>query len=212
MNTQDHNQDGRDSSRIKRRASVQWAGGPESSRVDPQHHHGMAARVRSIQQRAIRHRRRLTAKLYIPSIVAVLMLVALVFALWQPAAPAASHCPEGTGELLLLSGDHEHTVVVRNSLGDTNVPSYPWIGYNLHRHDNLSLCLIPGEIEGFDYYCGDTKYFFGGVEIVAGETTEITLMPSFCENETEYTGGPNPTLTPSPEPEPTPTPTPDQGE
>ncbi len=205
MKPQNHNQGGHDSSRKKRRTSVKWAGGPESSRVDPQHHHGMATRVRIIQKAALRHRRRLSAKLYIPSIVAVLMLIAVVFALWQPAAPAASLCPEGTGELLIFSGNHEHTLVVKNSLDENNWPSHPWIGYNLHRYDSLSLCLIPGETEGFDYWCGDTKYFFGGIEIVAGETTEVTLMPSLCENETEYTGESKLPPTPSHAPPPTPT-------
>ena len=208
MKPHKHKQNGRDSSRKKRRSSAKWVGGPESSRVDPQHHHGMAARVRSIQQTAIRHRRRLTAKLYIPSIVAVLLLVAFVFALWQPAAPAASHCPEGTGELLIHSGDHEFTLVVKNSLDKNNWPSHPWIGYNLHRYSNLSLCLIPGELEGFDYWCGDTKYFFGGIEIVAGETTERMLMPTLCENETEYDPGPTPTSQPTATPQPTAIPTP----
>lgn len=74
------------------------------------------------------------------------------------------------------AGNHEHTLVVKYSMVENNWPSHPWIGYNLHRYDSLSLCLIPGETEGFGYWCGDTKHFYGGTEMVAGETTEVTLM------------------------------------
>jgi len=100
-------------------------------------------------------------------------LVALLLTMFVGAAVAAGPDPAtpakpGQGTLEIVTLDHEITV------------AYDGTGYNIHRFSTLHLPVAPGQND-FDYFCGNTKYFVGGVQVVAGQTTTITLQPGLCQ-------------------------------
>jgi hypothetical protein len=82
----------------------------------------------------------------------------------DPETPATAS--QGTLEIVTL--DHEITI------------SYMGTGYNIHRYSTLRLAVTPGQND-FDYFCGSTKYFVGGVAVEAGSTTTVTLQPGECD-------------------------------
>lgn len=98
------------------------------------------------------------------AMASLLLVGAAVAAGPDPATPAKA----GQGTLEIVTQDHEITV------------AYNGTGYNIHRFSSLHLAVTPGQND-FDYFCGNTKYFVGGVQVAAGQTTTITLQPGLCE-------------------------------
>jgi len=75
---------------------------------------------------------------------------------------------KGQGTLLIQAQDNEITVAKDGT------------GYNIHRFSTLRLVVDAGQND-FDYFCGNTKYFIGGMNVQAGQTVTVALQPGKCE-------------------------------
>jgi hypothetical protein len=72
------------------------------------------------------------------------------------------------GILLIQAQDNEITVAKDGT------------GYNIHRFSTLRLVVDAGQND-FDYFCGNTKYFIGNMNVQAGQTVTVALQPGKCE-------------------------------
>src|SRR5258707_14041831 len=71
------------------------------------------------------------------------------------------------GILLIQAQDNEITVAKDGT------------GYNIHRFSTLRLVVDAGQND-FDYFCGNTKYFIGNMNVQAGQTVTVALQPGLC--------------------------------
>lgn len=112
-------------------------------------------------------------KLKLTALITLVSLASLAFAGAALADPGAAG-PEpngaagaGQGVLQFKSLDSELTI------------AYAGRGYNLHRNSTLDLPVNPG-VHNFDFFCGTSKQFVGGIKVEAGKTTTVTLEPKSC--------------------------------
>jgi hypothetical protein len=70
--------------------------------------------------------------------------------------------------LRLRSDDHEYTI------------AFQGVGYNLHTSSVLQLPVNPGQND-FDYFCNDTKYFAGGIQVPEGQVLTVDLVADGCQ-------------------------------
>jgi len=103
-------------------------------------------------------------------LVCVLLIVGVGLVAAAPQDPAALPT-SGQGTLLIQTQGNEITVAKDG------------VGYNIHAFSALRLVVAAGQND-FDYFCGNTKYFIGGVQVEVGQTTTVTLQPSLCVNPT----------------------------
>jgi len=79
--------------------------------------------------------------------------------------------------LRLRSDDHEYTI------------AFQGVGYNLHKLSVLQLPVNPGQND-FDYFCNDTKYFAGGIQVPEGQVLTVDLVADGCQVVTAQTAPP----------------------
>lgn len=112
-------------------------------------------------------------KTKLTTIITFISIVSLAFAGAALANPNATG-PEPNGAVQAGQG-----VLQFKSLESELTVVYEGRGYNLHKNSTLDLPVNPG-VHNFDFFCGLSKQFVGGIVVVAGKTTTITLEPNRC--------------------------------